>query len=69
MSRNRRARHSIREPTQDVKERYIQTMKMSIASNAHLKQKLLSAFKIYRKPLADKLQPSKLMNAVSNIGV
>ena len=44
-------------------------MKKSIASNAHLKQKLLSAFKRHRKPLADKLQPSKLMNVVSNIAV
>ena len=44
-------------------------MKKNIASNASLRQKLLRAFKTCRKPLADKLQPRKLTNAVANIAV
>ena len=65
----RRARYSLSAPNQCMKETYVQNMKKSIASNACLKQKLLTAFKACRKPLADKIQPSKLTNAVANIVV
>ena len=69
VKKSRSVRHSLRESSQVVKERYIQNMKKNIASNASLRQKLLRAFKTCRKPLADKLQPSKLTNAVANIAV
>ena len=64
-----RARYSLSAPKQSVKERYVQNMKKSIASNACLKQKLLTAFKACCRPLAAKIQPSKLTNAVANIVV
>ena len=42
-------------------------MKTKIHSKPTLKRKLLHAFRSSRKPLADKIKPSKLCNAVFNI--
>ena len=42
-------------------------MKRNISSKPTLKRKLLYALRSSRKPLADKVKPSKLCNAVSNI--
>ena len=63
----KRARYVLTEPKTDVKEKYIQNMKTKIHSKPTLKRKLLHAFRSSRKPLADKINPSKLCNAVSNI--
>ena len=57
----------ITEPKLDVQERYVKNMKKKISSKPTLKQKLVRAFKNNRKPLADKIKPSKLSNVVSNI--
>ena len=63
-----RARYVLTEPRTDVKEKYVQNMKTKIHhSKPTLKRKLLHAFRSSRKPLADKIKPSKLCNAVSNI--
>ena len=40
-------------------------MKKKISSKPTLKQKLVRAFKNNRKPLADKIKPSKLSNVSS----
>ena len=63
----KRARYVITEPKLDVQERYVKNMKKKINSKPTLKQKLVRAFKNNRKPLADKIIPSKLSNVVSNI--
>ena len=63
----KRARYVLTEPKTDVKEKYVQNMKTKIHSKPTLKRKLLHAFRSSRKPLADKIKPSKLCNAVSNI--
>ena len=63
----KRARYVLTEPKTDVKEKYVQNMKKRIHSKPTLKRKLLHAFRSSRKPLADKIKPSKLCNAVSNI--
>ena len=64
---DKRARYVLKEPKLDVKEKYIQNMKKKIHSKPTLKRKLLHAFRGSRKPLAEKIKPSKLCNAVSNI--
>ena len=63
----KRARYVLTVPKTDVKEKYVQNMKTNIHSKPTLKRKLLHAFRSSRKPLADKIKPSKLCNAVSNI--
>ena len=63
----KRARYVLTEPKTDIKEKYVQNMKTKIHSKPTLKRKLLHAFRSSRKPLADKIKPSKLCNAVSNI--
>ena len=63
----KRARYVLTEPKLDVKEKYVQNMKTKIHSKPTLKRKLLHAFRSSRRPLADKIKPSKLCNAVSNI--
>ena len=57
----------ITEPKLDVQERYVKIMTNKIGSKSTLNQKLIRAFKSSRKPLADKIKPSKLSNVVSNI--
>ena len=42
-------------------------MKNKIGSKPTLKQKLVRAFKSSRKPITDKIKPSKLSNVVLNI--
>ena len=63
----KKARYVLTEPKIDVKEKYVKNMKRNISSKPTLKRKLLHAFRSSRKPLADKVKPSKLCNAVSNI--
>ena len=63
----KRARYVLTEPKTDVKENYVQNIKTKIHSKPTLKLKLLHAFGSSRKPLADKIEPSKLCNVVSNI--
>ena len=63
----KKARYVLTEPKIDVKEKYVKNMKINISSKPTLKLKLLHAFRSSRKPLADKVKPSKLCNAVSNI--
>ena len=63
----KKARYVLTEPKLDVKEKYVKNMKRNISSKPTLEQKLLHAFRSSRKPLADKVKPSKLCNAVSNI--
>ena len=63
----KRAHYVLTEPKTDVKEKYVQNIKTKIHSKPTLKLKLLHAFGSSRKPLADKIEPSKLCNAVSNI--
>ena len=61
----KRARYVLTEPKTDVKEKYVQNMKTKIHSKPTLKRKLLHAFRSSRKPLADKIKPSKLSNAIA----
>ena len=67
ISTAKKARYVLTEPKIDVKEKYVKNMKRNISSKPTLKRKLLHAFRSSRKPVADKVKPSKLCNAVCNI--
>ena len=63
----KKARYSLNEPKSDTKEVYVKIMKQKIALKPTLKRKLLCAFRDCRNPLAAKIKPIKLTNAVLNI--
>ena len=63
----RKARYALTEPKLDRKQMYVKNIKKIIAQKSTLKRKLLNAFKIACKPLAEKIKTSKLTYAVLSI--
>ena len=51
----------------DTREVYVKNMKKKITSKPTLKRELLRAFRSCCNPLAEKIKPIKLTNAVLNI--
>ena len=64
-----KARFSLQEPKQVIKELYIKNTRQNATSNASLKKSLVKAFKKCRKELASKVKPRKLPGAVISIAV
>ena len=60
----RKARYALNEPKMDTRE---VSTKKRITSKPTLKRELLHAFRSCCNPLAEKIKPSKLANAVLNI--
>ena len=63
----RKARYALNEPKMDTREVYVKSMKKRITSKPTLKRELLRAFRSCCNPLAEKIKPIKLANAVLNI--
>ena len=63
----KKARYALNEPKMDAREVYVKNMKKTITSKPTLKRELLRAFRSCCNPLAEKIKPSKLANAVLNI--
>ena len=63
----RKARYALNKPKTDTREVYVKRMKKRITSKPTLKRELLRAFRSCCNPLAEKIKPSKLANAVLNI--
>ena len=63
----KKARYALNEPKMDTREMYVKNMKKKITSKPTLKRELLRAFRSCCNPLAEKIKPIKLTNAVLNI--
>ena len=63
----KKARCALNQPKMDTREVYVKNMKKKITSKPTLKRELLRAFRSCCNPLAEKIKPIKLTNAVLNI--
>ena len=63
----KKARYALNEPKMDTREVYVKNMKKKITSKPTLKRELLRTFRSCCNPLAEKIKPIELTNAVLNI--
>ena len=63
----RKARYALNKPKMVTRKVYVMSMKKKITSKPTLKGEPLHAFRSCCNPLAEKIKPSKLANAVLNI--